>query len=511
MVPWHTFLLAAYPVLFVYAGNVAEVNVADVLVPLLVLEAVAAVAVLLLTLLFRDPRRAGIVVSTAIVVLMLFYPWSDGLRQAVPRFARFAFQEAPALGLALGAIVLAGLAAWRLRARLRGVTTALNVIAAVLAGFLLIQVLPDIASGATSEPEMIDRLPITAQGPGTQRDIYYIVLDRYGSERSIGTLFGIEDNDFDEWLTENGFQVLKDAHANYVSTTLSLASTLNLEYLSTLIPENHKDVEDFQSIFNLLQDHRLGRFLRSQGYEYVQVGGWFGPTREARIANENLHPDVLSDFAAAVVDNSALPLIAKVAGLEFESDDADRHAEAARYQFDAIKTVTDRPGPTFLFAHILMPHPPYVFDEDGTFLDPRVDGPRATYATQLRYTNQRMKEFLEPLLALPEEERPIVIIQADEGPYPKRNGEVRAANWTNATADELEEKYGILSAFLLPGDPKAGEPLDENMSSVNTFRMLLDRYWGTDLPPLENRSWVSKKAKPYDMIEITDRLPSLQD
>ena len=36
--------------------------------------------------------------------------------------------------------------------------------------------------------------------------------------------------------------------------------------------------------------------------------------------------------------------------------------------------------------------------------------------------------------------------------------------------------------------------------------------YGADiLPLLEDRSWVSKKAKPYDMTEITDRLPSLQD
>jgi hypothetical protein len=106
-VPWHSFLLAAYPVLFVYAGNVAEVNVTDVLVPLLVLEAVAAVAVVLLTPLFRDPRRAGIVVSVAIVVLMLFHPWWDVIRKEVPRFARSAFQETPALGLSIVTIVLA--------------------------------------------------------------------------------------------------------------------------------------------------------------------------------------------------------------------------------------------------------------------------------------------------------------------------------------------------------------------------------------------------------------------
>ncbi len=38
----------------------------------------------------------------------------------------------------------------------------------------------------------------------------------------------------------------------------------------------------------------------------------------------------------------------------------------------------------------------------------------------MTYLDTRIKALLEPLLALPEEERPIIVLMADEGPYPKR-------------------------------------------------------------------------------------------
>jgi hypothetical protein len=62
--------------------------------------------------------------------------------------------------------------------------------------------------------------------------------------------------------------------------------------------------------------------------------------------------------------------------------------------------------------------------------------------------------------------------------------------------------------MYLPG----GEPLDlsPTLSSVNTFRLVFDRYFDTDLPLLPDRSFTSAgKFRPYDMTEITDRLPSL--
>ena len=121
-----------------------------------------------------------------------------------------------------------------------------------------------------------------------------------------------------------------------------------------------------------------------------------------------------------------------------------------------------------------------------------------------------MEAFVAPLVAGPEATRPIIILQADEGPYPPRYArDTVTFDWATATPAELEVKYGILDAMLLPGvDPGAVYP---TISSVNTFRLVFDRYFGADLPLLPDRSFTSRgKLRPYDLTDITGRLPSLQ-
>jgi len=47
----------------------------------------------------------------------------------------------------------------------------------------------------------------------------------------------------------------------------------------------------------------------------------------------------------------------------------------------------------------------------------------------------------------------------------------------------------------------------DSISSVNTFRLVLDRYFGVNLPLLPDRSFASRSPdRPYDLIEVTDRL-----
>jgi hypothetical protein len=60
--------------------------------------------------------------------------------------------------------------------------------------------------------------------------------------------------------------------------------------------------------------------------------------------------------------------------------------------------------------------------------------------------------------------------------------------------------------MYLPGEDAPA--LSPTLSSVNTFRLIFDRYFDADLPLLPDRSYTSAgKLRPYDMTEITDRLP----
>ena len=199
--------------------------------------------------------------------------------------------------------------------------------------------------------------------------------------------------------------------------------------------------------------------------------------------------------------------------IPFETHES-RHYTYAANALDALQGLTDDGVPTFVLAHVLLPHGPNVFDLDGSFLgdeEAAAQGLRARerYDRQQTYTNQRLREMIGTWLARPEAERPIIILQADEGPWPVPYIEARnTPGWADgATPDEIAMKYGVLNAWYLPG----GEDLrlDPAMSLIDTFPVLFDRYFGIPYPELAARSYASRDwTHPYDLTDITDRLPA---
>lgn len=499
--PFHPLLLAAYPVLFLYGENLGELTLGHLVAPLGAVVVAALVATVIGAYVLRDSRRAALVVSALAAYLLLYGHLSGVL---APLGARAGFQQIGwAIVLALVAVV-----AVRLRAeRLASVTRALNLVAAVLVAFALVTIVPAEAQRfgrSTAAAATVDG----AEGPG--RDIYFLVFDRYGSARSLELLYGIDDEPFLDGLRERGFQVATDSHANYVKTTLSLAATLNLDYLDDLVAAQDPASDDHGPIYERLSNHAVGRFLRERGYTYIHVGSNYGPTESSPIADRNLRSGGPSDFLASLYDTSALPSIARRLGVLGAAPDRERRYTVGKFQLDTLDELASEPGPSFVYAHMLIPHPPYVFAPDGSFVDDAPEtGPsqRNGYADQLAYLQTRINALVDRLLARPEDERPIIILQADEGPYPRNYARNTVEyDWATATTEELEIKYGILNAMYLPGD-EAPE-LPPTLSSVNTFRLILGAYFSADLPLLPDRSFTSAgKFRPYDLTEITDRLP----
>jgi hypothetical protein len=502
--PLHPLLLAAWPVLFLYSQNIGELRLAELLVPLAVTVMAALLLLVIGASLANDARRAALVVSAGLAALLLYGHAAD---LVAPLGVRAIFQQAG------WAVLIAAVVVMAIRigsARLAGVTRGLNLVATLLVVLALVTIVP-------AEIGRAGRSTIAAtevQGSaGTGRDIYYLIYDRYGSTRSLDLLYDIDGRPFLDRLRERGFEVVEDSHANYVKTTLSLAATLNLDYLDDLVAAQDPASDDHGPIFEHLSDHAVGRFLRERGYEYIHVGSGYGPTETSVLADRNPHLGQPSDFVASLYDTSALPAIARRLGITRTTPNLERRYEIGKFQLDTLDGLaTDEPGSQFVFAHLLLPHPPYVFARDGSFVSEELEASRPrreSYGQQLEYLQGRIETLVDELLDRPEAERPIIILQADEGPYPPAYAaDTIDYDWAQASADELEIKYGILNAMYLPG----GEPLDlsPTLSSVNTFRLVFDRYFDADLPLLPDRSFTSAgKFRPYDLTEITDRLPSL--
>jgi len=501
--PLHPFLLAAFAVLSVYASNLTEVLPVDLggpFGPFVRAIVGAGAALLICSLVLRDWRR-GAIVATAVVAAYAFFG------RLAPELLGLGLTEQ--LQLAAWAVVVVAAAVFAVRARgaLPSATLALNAFTLLLVAMTLFSIVPyeshrvaahGTATADAGTPIIATKVP--------DRDIYLIVLDRYGSEWSIGHRFGITDNDLPAWLGDQGFQVVPGARANYRATDFSLSSMLSMQMLDEYSIDPGRDSGDRTYARSRLLRPAAAAFLQDNGYTYYQLGSWYGPTQTNELADVTLSWEHDTEFESVLRQSTMLPAIDRMLGRTTgEGDEFRDGARAtAEFQFRQLQRLPSVPGRKFVFAHILLPHPPYVFDANGNMVvkaTAQVQPEAQLYANQLAFTNSQVKQTVDALLAGPPETDPIIIIMGDEGPFLCRN-----VDCVDPSVRRLGIRFGVLAAYYLPDQPAGFFPVDH--THVNTFRMLFDAYFGADLPPLPDRSfdWPDNQHI-YDFHDITDSLP----
>lgn len=502
--PFHPFLFGALFVVYLLAENLDDqVRLGDVLAVLGAVAAATAVLLIVLSLLTRSLRLGGVLTSVAVLWVFLYKFASDELAGAADE--RLELLHWGLIGLAAVAAVIA------LRGHAGRLTQALNFVGAALLVFNLLPVIPHqiaTASAPTYRPPGTESLSGLPDEVATERrDIYYLIFDRYPSQTTLmSTAYGFDNSPFLGELERRGFYVADDSRANYIMTALSLASSLNLDYLEademkTVAP----NPKDWKPVYDMLAGSLVApRVLEEQGYTYVQVPSWYAPAATGAEVDIRYKHEWLSEFANTLLDTTVVPRLMQAAGVR----PGNAHIDNALYQFSTLMNLDHIESPKFVYAHFLLPHPPYVFDSNGVLPADRIlpDGccnPVLRFLEQLQYTNQRILELVEKLTAGPDDSDPIIIIQADEGPRPMQP----VPNWREATQEQVQQKFGILNAYLFPG--ASTDQLYPSITPVNSFRILFNEYFGADLPLLEDRVLAFAGAPNlYDYVDITDRFGS---
>jgi hypothetical protein len=501
----HPILFAIYPIFFLWSQNVGEVSPPDVS-DVLGATFLAALAVTGIAWLLFFDRARGALVATPAILGFLLYGHVANLK--IPTQA----EQGAWMALMAVALVLALKLPERWIDRFdRG----LRILAIALIAIALVTIIPTEVEEATTPRTIVaagKTLPNTTSA--AKRDVYWLVFDRYGSDEAFKTGYGIQ-NDLTPWLRDQGFEVLADSHANYVGTALSLSTTLNMTPLDQLTKAVPKTSNSYQPVYGALQGSLVTRQFQALGYRYLHLGSWWNPTRTDASADKNYNADGVSDFASAMVEQSLAPVLAEAfLPEELPPTEPAKHLKHNRWALDKLDSLPHEGGPKFVFAHILLPHPPYVFDKEGNYIESpqragisEVEG----WHGQLEYTNSRLRAFIGQLLAKPESEQPIIIIQADEGPWPTKYGADKYHfDWSKASAREIDMKFGIINAWYVPGGTDALD-LRQDQTAINTFPTLFDKYFGLDYPILPDRSFASSWGRPYASIEITDRLEALEN
>ena len=513
--PWvlHPFLIGIFPIVSLFAHNVYETPPRVVALPIALTLSSTFVAWLALRLLSGDASRAGLAASLLVASFFGFKGFDEACVAAWDYLSTFWIYEprrpSPLISMALLAIadVVGIFSIFRWLGHPARWTRALNVFTAVLVAIPTVGA----ASAMIREPGKAHRevaLPAVAKR-GWTPDIYFIVLDGYARGDVMKELFGFDNGPFLERMERRGFFVARRSHSNYCQTRLSIASTLNANYLDTLVQPG---TSDLLPLSEAIRDSVVRRSLRPLGYKFVSFATDFEPT-DVFDADVYLKPR-LSRAGFSQILLEMTPLAAWLSEVVFQ-DRFTTLRDRTLFLLDRLPEVAAIKEPTFTFAHLLAPHPPFVFGEHGEDVSPRrfmPDGTflnnkaafrtpeyfREAYRKESVYLTGRVERLIEQILAT-SPEPPVIILQSDHGSWLRYHLD-------DVEATDLRERFGILNCIYVP-DRKV-EGLTDEMTSVNTFRTILSCVAGADLPPLEDHSYFSTFQKPLVFLDVTRRLHS---
>lgn len=285
-------------------------------------------------------------------------------------------------------------------------TRNLNIITASMLIFMLLA----IGTSAIIRDTKPHRSP---QGIAAGPDVYFIVLDSYTSSTAFLERFSYDNSWFYQELTSLGFLV-GDCSSRYAYTGPSLGSILN----------GGGDVPEITALnWQLIQRSQLRTALEAKGYDTVAFATGYD-WDEIHDAAYYFQPDLpgITDFELFFL------------GLTSWKDIRGDHFRARTANLlENLPAAASLSGSQFTYAHIMQPHPPFIFHADGSPLaDASLVNPEWKYkgtATVMYFQEVYDSYYLEqveyishailgPLkIILDKDPDPLIILIGDHGPW----------------------------------------------------------------------------------------------
>ncbi|MCU0317552.1 MAG: LTA synthase family protein [Fimbriimonadaceae bacterium] len=465
-----------------------------------------AISVLIVTLfwaigglILRDGVK-GALFASFVWILLMIYSWIPGL-------VAFGAEIPSFLWFYLGSILLLS---WFLAKIASKGTQVLNVFGLVIFSFILFGTVRVVASPARAAPGK--EVPnLVRQDSAKRPDIFYIIVDGYGRPDVLREKMGLDLSWFEKALRDKGFVTLEKSHSNYVQTELSIASSLNLGYLDTLLTKEEVLGQERSVLQPMLDQPFVASKLQARGYEFLSVTSGFPLLKFRGSQSVGNRQRGLTFLESGLLDLTPLRTQGFVASSQFDV----RRERLAGALDNLMELAKPSVKPRFIVAHILAPHPPFVLDADGNEIRPAgpfgywdgsdfVDrvGPkedyRKGYSGQVAYLSKRLIPILDEILQRSNGQA-IIIVQGD-------HGSKMGLDQNSLEQTDLTEAFSILNAIHLPR--QLAERVAPDMTPVNSFRLILSELFGEDLPPLPNRSFYSTYPQPFRFEEVTHQLDS---
>ncbi len=472
----YPFFFALYPILELRNYNITYVDSASLIRPLLASIVFTGIAWAFLRFVMKDWQKAGILTSLLVISFFLYGHMYILIESNVGTALRHRY-----LALIFGGILLfAGFYIQR-RVLNPNALTFLAVMGLILTLFSAMRSIQHDLSEYRSAQEIRELqesfLEESSQPPAAPSpDIYVILLDAHTSAYTLQRVFKYDNSAFTQQLQDLGFYVAECAQSNYPVTNLSVTSMFYADY--------HRQPTLFPLYSSLVIET-----LRSQGYQVItfenRSNGHFSLAEDARLSRNQIFQGNIdltggfSEFEIMLVKTSfariAFDMPQLIPGFDaqrLQQVEYYEHYQQTFFILNELKRLPQRAGPKLVFAHILVPHSPFIFAADGDFV--WANDPTKGYISNVQFIDSQIAPVVEDIIES-SDIPPVIIIMGDHGPTGVPN------------EDTPETRMSILNAYYVSDDAK--RDLYSTISPVNSFRVIFNNYFGTSYPILEDLSY----------------------
>ena len=334
----------------------------------------------------------------------------------------------------------------------------------------------------------LDNLHDAPQKP----DVYFLVFDSYPGTKFLKDYMQFDNSSFDDSLKRKGFRVLQDPKSNYNRSAFSISSNLNFEYLKNIKNFQRIAAKEYTDATFTVEHSLVPKFFKHYNYQFYNLSIFdidstpslhpedflTLPERNVLLYNtlsERLKRDLMWNL---LVGKHALPF---VQGIAKRDHDISTKEQIQKRDFNniVIDSLMKIPlqkstSPKFVYAHVYLPHPPFFYNENGsendlnTILDQRSQKNKSLFLSYLKYTNAVAIKIIDQVMRA-SGDHALIILQSDHGFRDFEGG-----------PSHPQLFFKNYSAFYFPD--KDYSHLYDTMSNINTFPVVFNKYFGTNIP-----------------------------
>ena len=316
-------------------------------------------------------------------------------------------------------------------------------------------------------------------------NVYHIILDEYTDNEILLKKFNYDNKKFLEFLNKNGFYIPNKSFSTFGSTPGELELILNMDY--------PREIGWVSDSYQALNNNKVMSVFSDQNYSIIETNSMMRWKNFSDVDTKLCYDTnfINSEFLDQVLRKSIIRYF-------LEQHHNDTRRDTVRCTFNELSEIASQSsGPKYIFSHIYVPHPPFLFGPNGENVIPdhrEISGLQSWenpqgYINQLIYATNQVSIVVKNIVE--NDPTAVIILQGD-------TGTLTGTDTFLTTMKDVYQAHSILYAVRIPDVNNL-----EYMVPVNTYRIIFNNYFNMDYEYLEQHIYTRQNDV---WVDITEKL-----